>query len=98
MGCSKKRVHFSAIFSLFGVISPHIPIGDAAKRVLHHLIIHFYFHGESQSNIQNSYVSPYYPNFSQAFFEKREGARENGLLLSVFASEKKRKLLSLQYE
>ena len=39
-----------------------------------------------------------YPNFSQTFFEKREGARENGLLLSVFASEKKRKLLSLQYE
>ena len=98
MGCSKEIVHFSAIFSLFGVISPHIPIGDAAKRVLHHLIIYFHFHGESHSNIQNSYVSPYYPNFSQDFFEKREEARENGLLLSVFAREKKRKLLSLQYE
>lgn len=90
MGYSKKIVHFSAIFSLFGAISPHIPIGDAAKRILHHLIIHFHFHGESQSNIQNSYVSPYYPNFSQSFLEKRGSEREWSTLVGLRKGEKEK--------
>ena len=58
----KKKVQFSAIFSLFRAISTHIHIGTQRKTVL---TFHFYFHGESHSNIPNlipdvlPYVKPY---------------------------------------
>ena len=88
---------FRDFFTLWHYISPYTNRRCCKMRFAppHHS---FLLSRESQSNIQNSYVSPYYPNFSQAFFEKREEARVKGLLLSVFAREKKRKLLSLQYE
>ena len=55
---TKKKVQFSAIFSLFEGISTHIHIGTPRKTVL---TFHFYFHGGSHSNILNikPHVIPY---------------------------------------
>ena len=55
---AKKKVQISAIFSLFWAISTHIHIGTPRKTIL---TFHFFFHGESHSNIPN--VNPNHCRF-----------------------------------
>ena len=49
-----KKIYcrFSAIFSLFGAISPHILIGGRTNDA--RSTLHFHFHGESQTK----YITP----------------------------------------